>query len=266
MTRRSSAPASASAAAATPTAGAWAVRIAEPSAMAWGLAAALRRHHGIEAAAADGDGLWLRGDGGGAELAAELRRLGLRAHVRRDGMAWRDDAPLPLAALPADGWRSLRAATMPILARAALPALAPAPLTLRVVPSDAAGAQPPAAAVLLPLAAFAAWAADAPEHRLRALRFAAAGDGSAVVVGDPLPPLPGRRLWRHGAALLPCGATCDPPCPAAAIAAVFALAGDDLAVVLESAWHLVPGAALVPAARAAVRMAAETATTPAGTP
>jgi hypothetical protein len=237
---------------ADPTSGTWAVQVTGDPALAWAQAAALRLHPGIEAVAV-GDGLWLRGDGGGSALAGELRRLGLRALARRDGRAWHPQAPLPVAILPQEGWRALRAATLPALPDAALPPAPTAPVAMRLVPGEPADpAAAEAAAMLLPLAELAAWAGDAPEHRLERLRFACSDAGEAVVVGTPLPPLPGRRCWRHGQALLPCGLVLAPPCPAAGVAEVFALGADELALVLEDRWHRLT---LVAARRAALRQA-----------
>jgi hypothetical protein len=250
------------------TAGDWAVFVAGAAEAAWAVAAALRLHAGIEAAPGhdgSGEGLWVRGEGGGAALAADLRRAGLRACARRDGRAWHEQAPLPVAVLPVDGWRSLRAATVPRLGVAALPAAMLTAHPLRLVAAvDGADAAP--AAMVLPLAEFAGWAEDAPAHRLEALRFALAPDGGALVMGTPLPPVPGRRFWRHGALLLPCGWVLDPPCAAGATARVFALAADELAVVREGSWHRLPAAAVVPARRAAVRAALSVAAAAGGTP
>lgn len=64
--------------------------------------------------------------------------------------------------------------------------------------------QPPAA-LRLPFQKFAAWADTAPAPRLAPLTFALSDSGDALVIGQPLPPLPGQTFYRDGQILIPCG-------------------------------------------------------------
>lgn len=109
---------------------------------------------------------------------------------------------VPDATLPADGWQCL-AALLPLgpPPRGA-PGMPPAPVAFRLA---AAAAEQPATALWCRWERFAAWAETAFADRLDALRFACGDDGSALVVGTPLPAIPGTGYHRAGRLWLPCG-------------------------------------------------------------
>jgi hypothetical protein len=111
------------------------------------------------------------------------------------------------------------------------------------------------------LTSFEAWrtyAEAAPEIRLRGLRFAVSAERQVLLLGAPLPPLPGQEYWQQAGLLLPAGYDLEVPLLAPLLTS--RLTSDSEALVLftaEGGWALVPMAHLVPATRSAVRLTAE---------
>jgi hypothetical protein len=98
------------------------------------------------------------------------------------------------------------------------------------------------------------WADSAPEARLHRLRFAVSSRYQVLVVGDLLPPLPGREYWNRDLLLLPAGY--DLQFPVLAALAEKQLVPDNDAIILldtKGAWERVPAAQFMPALRSAVR-------------
>jgi hypothetical protein len=116
----------------------------------------------------------------------------------------------------------------------------------------------PATLLLTTLAAWSAYATSAPAARLRPLRFAVAADGRAIVVGAPLPPIPGRRFAERDGIAVPCGFAWDPPVEPAVLREVLQLDAGDLALLDESgACEHIESAHFARASRAAVRATVE---------
>ena len=205
----------------------WAVRLPPSSAPAAG---ALRLRTDVRVAEA-GDWLWLRGDQMDAALDLELRKIpGARRYtVNPDGSVTEVGRRLPAADLPRGGaWPTLSSWLAPRPQPAALAGLTPARAPLRV---ERGGGERPADVLVTTAAAFAHYAAGAPAARLRRLRFAAASDGRAVIMGEPLPPLPGRRYSSDRGVAVPCGFVLSPRLDAAVLRPLLGLSADgDLAL------------------------------------
>jgi hypothetical protein len=115
-----------------------------------------------------------------------------------NGQLARRGQRVPVSHAPHGTWRPL-AELLPIeLPASRLPAdpAAVQPLPLRPVPAHRAR---PADALLTTLRELAAFAASAPLVRLARLQFAADSRGDALVLGTPLPALPGLPLLPRGA-------------------------------------------------------------------
>ncbi|MBE7212161.1 MAG: hypothetical protein INR65_14160 [Gluconacetobacter diazotrophicus] len=138
-----------------------------------------------------------------------------------------------------------------------LPALRPPAATvekigLRLVRG---GAEATPDALLLGLDAWTRWAATAPAVRLRPLRFAATAS-SALVLGQPLPPLPGARLVSREGVLVPAGWRWEPAVDPAVVRRVCGLRADELALWPgeDAPVAVIPAETIVPASRSAVRL------------
>lgn len=99
---------------------------------------------------------------------------------------------------------------------------------------------------------------DAPLVRLQPLRFAASRQHQVLVIGEPLPPLPGAVFWMQGNLLIPAGYNFDPPL--AGVLASEVLAGEGDGVLLfdkDGSWQRIASDHIIPASRSAVRLIPE---------
>jgi hypothetical protein len=196
----------------------------------------LRLRPGISATE-DGEGLWLRGDDLDEELDFELRKLpGAVRHLVGDADTVTEmGRRLPTGELPADAhWVPLSSWAAIKPQPAALSGTPPERATLRL---ERAGSEQPATVLLTTIRAFADYATSAPLVRLRALRVAACADGRAILRGDPLPPLPGRRFAEREGIAAPCGFALSPPLEPAVVRALLDLSPDDLALFHEDGTY-----------------------------
>jgi hypothetical protein len=169
-----------------------------------------------------------------------------------NGQLARRGQRVPVSHAPHGTWRPL-AELLPIeLPASRLPAdpAAVQPLPLRPVPAHRAR---PADALLTTLRELAAFAASAPLVRLARLQFAADSRGDALVLGTPLPALPGLPCYREGRLVLPCGYALPPQLDAAAAAAHLGAPPRGLVLWHADGHHqLAPAEAILPCTRAAL--------------
>ena len=144
---------------------------------------------------------------------------------------------------------------MPLaLPTAALPGQPPAPVPVRLVP----GPRPqPGAALLTTLVAWQVYAETAPAGRLASLRFAVSSRGQALLLGTPLPPLPGQEYWLTEGLLLPAGFEFEVPLAARLLGERLTHGGADFALFDPAGqYEIIAAAHLHPATRAAARLTA----------
>jgi hypothetical protein len=99
------------------------------------------------------------------------------------------------------------------------------------------------------------YAATAPEVRLLGLRFAASANDQVLVLGTPLPPVPGKEYWSTHDLLLPAGFDFELPLAAGLLAAKLNPRNDAvLRFGPDGSWEKIPKEALVPASRSAARL------------
>ena len=253
----------------------WVARLsaAESSALA-----DLRLVAEIEAAEIDGV-VWLRGPSLNDPLRLALRKIpGLcRFEILANETLRAEGARVPFGRLPDLRWQPLpqwlpvRFSTAP--AATAMPSGVP----LRLVRSSI---ERPATALLADLPAWLAFATQAPEIRLRPLRFAAARDGRVWIEGTPLPAVSGARFCEVVATppvaatppsqtvpaapppqprlAIPCGFTCFPALSAVVLQRWLALAEGDTAFArADGAWEIIKAEQFIPASRSAVRATAD---------
>lgn len=231
--------------------GGWVVRLDAAGARA---AARLRLVPGVEACE-DGGAVWLRGPAAGEDLDRELRSLpgAERFDAGPVGVLRRPGGRVPCGSAPAAGWVPAPAWAVPATPDPVPAAIVTQCVNPRVAPS---GRERPADVLRCPLDLFARWASDAPEPRLRPLAFAASA-AEAVVVGLPLPPLPGARFYRLGSIAVPCGFDLLPEVGQVAWRDALRLADGDLALfATDASWERVPAAGFVRASRGAARASA----------
>ncbi len=219
--------------------------------------AELRLIPGLEIATA-AHVIWLRGPDWDEALGAALRKIpGLRQfEALPNGSLLPRGARVPDGRLPELRWSPLRA-NVPVRLPAPAPSGAgnPAPVRLSLIRTDV---EMPANALLTETLAWLDWTAQAPQIRLRPLRFAAASDGRVWVEGAPVPAIPGQRFHVRDSIATPCGWTWSPALEAAALARWLSLAADDRALAAEDGrWEIIKVEQFVPATRSAARLTAQ---------
>ncbi|RZK53909.1 MAG: hypothetical protein EOO59_11950 [Hymenobacter sp.] len=206
--------------------------------------------------AADAGQLWLRGLPAAGPLPLALHQLPARAAYSADaaGRLFPDGRPTPTGRLPLLAWQPILEFVPLELPTAALPGQLPAPVPVRLVPSAQSR---PGAALLTTLAAWQAYAETAPAVRLAGLRFAASSRSQVLLLGTPLPPLPGQEYWLANGLLLPAGFDFEVSIEAALVAGRLTSGGEYFALFDPMGqYELLATAHLHPATRAAARLTA----------
>lgn len=183
----------------------WAICLAHEDAASLGT---LRLADSIEVAEHGGT-IWLRGKPADERLAVKLHALPGRERYEclSSGQLRRIDQRIPTTRLPAAQWQPLSTWLRVALPDSAYPAEPPRAVSLRLVRSTS---EREAELLLTTLEELASFAAKAPEVRLARLQFAANANRSALVRGQPLPPLPGERYALHGGVAVPAGFSWKP--------------------------------------------------------
>jgi len=216
--------------------------------------ARLRLSEGVEIAA-EGDRLWLRGRSCPPELAALLVALPTeRRYEWLDGDTLRPlGSRLVTARLPAIAWQTLRlwlpvALPSPVRAALSVPRAA-----LRLVATTQTGA---VNARLTRAEPWARWAEEAPQVRLKPLRFAADQSGRVLVLGSPPPSVPGRPLVECEGVLVPAGCAWTPAVSPRVVRHAFGAGPGTLLWWDETGGQLLGQELFVPASRAGARAVA----------
>jgi len=214
----------------------------------------VRDQPGLRAAPDEAGQLWLRGLPATGPLPLALRQLPALASYDADaeGRLFPAGRPTPTGRLPELAWLPL-AAFIPLeMPTAALPGHRPAPFAVRLVPS---AAPRPGAALLTTLAALASYVEAAPAVRLAGLRFAVSAQRQALIMGTPLPPIPGQEYWLSAGLLLPAGFDFEVPLVAKLLAIQRANAAADVLLFFpDGEYEVIPTAQLHPVSRSAVRL------------
>lgn len=202
--------------------------------------------------------LWLRGLAATGELPLPVRGLPAVEAYTLDshGRLFPAGLVTPTAQLPNIPWQPIRNFLPLELPTAALPAQGVDLYRVRLVPSPRAEE---GVALLTTLINWRTYAETAPEIRLTSLRFAVAADARVLLLGAPLPPLPGQELWRCENLLLPAGFDFEAPLLAPLLWDKLRASSDDLLLfAADGSWERVPSENLLPVTRSAVRLTAET--------
>jgi hypothetical protein len=218
----------------------------------------VRDQPGLRAAPDEAGQLWLRGLPATGPLPLALRQLPALASYEADaeGRLFPAGRPTPTGRLPLLAWLPLPAFAPLDIPTAALPGQRPAPIPVRLVPS---AAPRPGAALLTTLAALESYAEAAPAVRLAGLRFAVSAQQQVLLVGAPLPPIPGQEYWRSAGLLLPAGFDFEVPLVAKLLASQLpSEATDTLLFFPDGQYEVIPNAQLHPVSRSAVRLTART--------
>jgi hypothetical protein len=179
--------------------------------------AALRLSTGVEVAEI-ADAIWVRVNQ--ADVCTEDRLRQLPAIERYDWLEGdglrRCGSLIPCEVLPPLAWQTVASWLMVSLPPPALAAerrlIADQPILGADIPIKLVRStlELPANALLTTVEHWIRFGAEAPEIRLRGLRFAVNHDGEALIVGEPLPPLPGTQYYVRDGIAVPAGFAWDP--------------------------------------------------------
>jgi hypothetical protein len=236
----------------------WAIRVALTDANSL---APLRLSRGIEVAEKDSF-VWVRGPSSDEKLESILRALPAIARYEvTGGNRLRNlETRIPAETLPALNWQS--PSTWLRVRLPLTPALSPSdgergeevslpPVSIQIVRS---AEERPLALLLTSLEEWREFALNAPEIRLRQLRFAVDEAGNVIVRGKPLPPLPGRQFVLHGNIAVQAGFAWEPNVSADVLSRRLGLSADALALFHEDGtFSRIEAEQFVPATRSAVR-------------
>ena len=116
----------------------------------------------------------------------------------------------------------------------------------------------PGAALLTSLTVWKNYAETASSTRLNNLRFAVSEKNEVLVVGNPLPPLPGTEYWISNDILVPCGYDFEYRLESVLIKEQYNSGNDSLLLSnIEGEIQLISKTLFVPAKRSAIRLTKE---------
>ncbi|RVU02899.1 hypothetical protein EOD41_02880 [Mucilaginibacter limnophilus] len=213
------------------------------------------RHIAGLKAATSADGLiWLRGSFSSGKDGLLIRALPVTQNywVDADGRLFPEGKPTPVAVLPTLDWQPLKTFLPVTLPTAALPGGLTETIRIEMAPS---GLVREAFALITELSHWKTYAETAPQTRLAPLRFAASDSGKVLIIGQPLPPLPGQHLWEQQNNLLPLGLDFDPPVLAELLTQQTEAAAPSYRLFnRDGRWEQVNFSDFRPARRSAVRL------------
>ena len=219
--------------------------------------ATVRCWPGLYAAETESE-VWLRCPMLHADMDQALRALPAMYSYQQDaqGLLFPLSGSTPVSKLPALEWLPMKQFIPVELPGAALPAQLTQQYTLHLLPS---AEYHPGAALKVKLADWQAYAETAPEIRLSPLHFALSATGDVLVMGEPLPPLPGVEYWLRDSILFPAAYDLEWPL----VAQLFNQRENgkgDYFLLFEKAgnWQKIKKQCFVPATRAGIRQSRTT--------
>lgn len=231
----------------------WAVTIPLGQSLSAG---SMRLNDGIEAHVdSSSELLWIRGSQKlhqDRQLDVQLRVLPevKRYSVNSAGQLFPHGRRLPNGLLPNGPWRSLDSLLILQPQVAALAGQAPSSIPIRLIRSQT---PEPCSLILTKINALVTYAQSAPQCRLLPLQFAMNNQGQALILGQPLPSIPGDLFARNGCVAYPAGFQLTPKLDQTSLQIILCLVPGDLALFSEDGqFQIVPEHQCLPVTRANV--------------
>ena len=154
--------------------------------------------------------IWLKGPLDNKHNQVLIDSLPILASYKLDGQnrLFPDGKLTPVALLEVVEWKTL-------------PEFMPLEMPVSAIPAQQAPLMPvnllrsqnpyPAYALQTNFAAWKKYVDGAPQIRLQKLKFVVSTAQEVLIIGDPLPPIPGKTFWLNGNLLVPAGYNFDPP-------------------------------------------------------
>jgi hypothetical protein len=198
--------------------------------------------------------IWVRGIAVNDETDLRIRQLpGLHTYtLDADDNLFPPHGLTPVGKLQPMNWVPLSAYITVTLPVSALPGKIDQRLSVKLVP---ARQSQKGNALLTDLHTWKVYGEMAPLVRLQQTRFAVSEENKVLIIGEPLPALPGKEYFLVNTLLIPCGFEFDPPIISSLIGSQFNPDNDSLLLFnTDSSWEEIPKDAFVQSSRSAIRL------------
>lgn len=205
-------------------------------------------------AARNGDTIWLRGIDANAKVDSKIKQLPLKATylLGNDNLLFPQGTIIPQQVMPELIWVEIAKFITVEVATSAMPGKTDEKVSIKLLPSQNVQ---PGEAILTPVFYLKQYAETAPQARLNAIKFAVNENNEALIIGSPLPPLPGNEYWRDNGLLLPCGFEFEIPVTAALFAQnINPLGAYEILFDTQGQWQKIANENFVQGTRSAIRL------------
>jgi hypothetical protein len=207
---------------------------------------------GLQAAEADGF-IWVRGIAAQQEIDLRIRQLpGLHTYMLdADNNLFPPEGLTPVGKLKTLSWEPLSSFITVKLPVSALPGKISQQHAIRLIPS---GRSQEGNALLTDLNTWKSYGEKAPLVRLQQTRFAVSEKNKVLIMGTPLPALPGKEFVLQDTLLLPAGFEFDPPVISTLIINRLDPSKEALLLFdIDGSWEKIPKECFVSSTRSAIR-------------
>lgn len=208
---------------------------------------------GLQAAEDEGF-IWVRGIPAPEKIDLRIRQLpGLHTYLLdADNYLFPPGGLTPVGKLKLLNWVNLSEYVTIELPVSALPGKINQQHAIRLVPS---GRSQAGNALLTDLDTWKTYGEQAPLVRLQQARFAVSEKDKVLIIGSPLPALPGKEYVLYDTLLLPCGYEFDPPAISNLVITRLDPSKEALLLFdIDGSWEKVPKESFVSATRSAIRL------------
>lgn len=212
----------------------------------------IRCINGLEAAM-DEDLIWIRGLDTISLEGSPIRQLPVkhRFYIDEDRRLFPAGGITPTGVMKEMKWTNLPEFIPVELPVSASPGMITEALNITLI---ASADTKKGAALITSLADWKAFGETASIVRLQRLKFAVSEKNEVLIIGRPLPALPGREYWLNGNMLIPAGFDLEFPMMASII--LQQVPGDGSVILFEEdgSWQSIDNNFFIPATRSAIRM------------
>jgi hypothetical protein len=196
----------------------------------------------------------LRGTTDSIDLENQLQMLPVlqRFTLDKDGNMFLQNAVTPVETLPELSWQTPETFIPVELPASAMPGIIESTLNIRLAATDKIRQT---MALITQLDTWKKYAETAPAVRLDRNRFAVSGNNEVMIMGEPLPSLPGREYWSENDIFLPAGYEFEFPLVTGFLRQKLGVAKGDIILFDEAGqWQRIERNFFVEAKRSAIRL------------
>lgn len=204
-------------------------------------------------AAADEEQIWIRGLDTLSLKESAIKQLPVKQHffMDKNKLLYPAGGITPTGVMKEMEWTALHEFIPVELPVSASPGIVNTSLNIRLFPSEQTKK---GIALITSLAGWKEYGETASAVRLQRLRFAVSEKNKVLIIGEPLPALPGKEYWLNKSMLIPAGYDFE----FSLIPYILQrqILSDDSTVIFESdgSWHSIDNSFFVSATRSAIRM------------